>query len=283
MAAELELIVSGVTGALTGGMVRPLLAPAEAVSELWKASIIERLTNTSERVARKRRGKTLEVTERTAVNALAAAALTDDPVVQEYLAGVVASADPTNDNAHMLALVGRLPPVQLRLHYGLYLAAAMHVRRATAEIEDEDARWEAANALVPPGTDRRETQMVTLISDPELPSGDAWDRAERALDNLRREGLIESGGTYWDLTQRGIISFNMTSFGVDLFAAALGIDIIGFGDLCECDLDVLKLEPEIEPMETAMWESFSAAYDPSSPRRADNTWARMMEQRESGA
>ena len=40
-------------------------------------------------------------------------------------AGVVASANVENDNADMLALVGRLTPLQMRLHYGLYLGAAI--------------------------------------------------------------------------------------------------------------------------------------------------------------
>lgn len=268
MPAELDLIVSGVTGAMAGGAVRPLLAPFDAVSDVWKAAIVRRLTTTGERVARKRGQRTLEISERTGVNALAAAALTEDAVVQEYLAGVVASASLENDNAHLLALIGRLTPLQMRLHYGLYLGAATHIRAEVAAIEDAERRWEAANDY----DDVRE--MVTLITDPGLPRGGDWDRAERALDNLRREGLIYSSATYWDSTEQGIVSFKLTSFGIDLFAAALGVEIIAFGDLCECELDVLQLDPVIPAMDTESMARFADAY---GPKDHDNAWKRMIE------
>ncbi len=270
MAAELELIVSGVTGAMAGGSVRPFLAPFDAVSDVWRAAIVQRLTTTGDRIARKRGSRTLEISERTAVNALAASALTDDAVLQEYLAGVVASASVENDNAHMLALVGRLTPLQMRLHYGLYLGAVMHIRREGSTFEDVYQRWEYANDY------DGQREMVTLITDPELPRAADWDRAERALDNLRREGLIESKATYWDSTEQGIVSFKMTPFGIDLFAAALGVDIIAFGDLCECELDVLQLDPVIPPMETESMEGFSEVYGNTDQGHA---WKRMTEGR----
>ena len=233
---------------------------------------MQRITSTGERVARKRGQRPLEISERTAVNALAAAALTDDAVVQEYLAGVVASASLENDNAHLLALIGRLTPLQMRLHYGLYLGAATYVRREVAMIEDRDERWEAANDY----DDTRE--MVTLITDPGLPRGDLeWERAERALDNLRREGLVTSQATFWDITDQGIVQFKLTPFGIDLFAAALGVEIVAFGDLCECELDVLKLDPEIPAMETESWDEFSNVYHHRDPYVA---WTRMIEARD---
>jgi hypothetical protein len=266
--AELDLIVSGVTGAMTGGVVRPLLAPFDAISDVWRAAIVQRLTTTGERIARKRGLRTLEISERTAVNALAASALTDDAVVQEYLAGVVASASLENDNAHLLALIGRLTPLQMRLHYGLYLGAAMHIRREIAAIEDAGARWEEANDY------DATREMVTLITDPGLPRGREWDRAERALDNLRREGLLNSRATYWDSTEQGVVSFKLTSFGIDLFAAALGVEIIAFGDLCECELEVLQLDPEIPAMETESMARFSDVYGNADQ---DNAWTRMID------
>lgn len=268
MTAELDLIVSGVTGAMAGGVVRPLLAPFDAVSDVWKAAIAKRLTTTGKRIARKRGQRTLEISERTAVNALAASALTDDAVVQEYLAGVVASATLENDNAHMLALVGRLTPLQMRLHYGLYLGAAMYTRREVAAFEDALQRWEEANDY------DGAREMVTLITDPGLPRADDWDRAERALDNLRREGLVDSRATYWDSTEQGIVSFKMTPFGIDLFAAALGVEIVAFGDLCECELGVLQLDPVIPAMDTESMARFEDVYGNTDQV---NAWTRMIE------
>ncbi len=142
-----------------------------------------------------------------------------------------------------------------------------------ASIEDTDFRWEKSNRTV------GETEMVTLITDPGLPHGDPdWERAEKALDNLRREDLVDSYGTFWDSTGgEGIVQFKTTSFGVDLFAAALGIEIIGFGDLCQCDLDLLQLDPVIPPMAT---ESAAQFHDVYSTGDYDDAWTRMIEARQ---
>jgi hypothetical protein len=90
----------------------------------------------------------------------------------------------------------------------------MHMRKENAAIEYHEERWEKANDY------DGAREMVTLITDPGLPRGREWDRAEKALNNLRGEGLVDSRATYWDSTEQGIVSFNMTSFGIDLFAAA---------------------------------------------------------------
>jgi len=127
----------------------------------------------------------------------------------------------------------------------------MHIRKETAAIKDSEVRWEEANDY------DGAREMVTLITDPGLPRGREWDRAERALENLRREGLVTSEATYWDSTEQGIIPFKMTRFGIDLFAAALGVEIVAFGDLCECPLEVLQLDPVIPAMETDSMARFT--------------------------
>ena len=74
-----------------------------------------------------------------------------------------------------------------------------------------------------------------------------------------------------------IVSFKVTPFGVDLFAAALGVEIIAFGDLCECELDVLQLDPEIPSMETESMERFSDVYGNTDQY---NAWRHMIEARD---
>lgn len=264
---ELQLIVSGVTGAMTGGVVRPFLAPVDAVTEVWKEAIVARLQRTGERTARKRGEDSNVVSERTAVNALAAAALTDNDVVQEYLAGVVASASLENDNAHLLALVSRLTPIQLRMHYGLYLGAAMYCRRRFDVSSQGDPAWEQVNA------ESRDGRFVTLITDDGLPQGDPhWSRAEGAIDHLDRENLLARHATYWNETEQGVVEFGLTDFGIDLFAAALGTEVIAFGDFCEMDISRLQIEPPIPAMPTRSAEAFRAVYGPPDH---DSAWRRM--------
>jgi hypothetical protein len=257
---ELELIVSAVTGAMTGGIARPVLAPFTAVSEVWTDTIKSRLIRTAERATRKRQGDDWAISERTAVNALSAAALTDDDVLQEYLAGVVAAATLLNDNAHILALISRLTPLQLRLHYGLYLGAATFVRTQVDFTADHFTSWDEASRLGLSG------EFVTLITDPGLPRGKEWDPAEKALDHLAREGLIEPLSSFWDESQQAVVAFRMTTFGMELFAAALGIELIAFGDFCEVHPDRLQLDPPIPAMDTRLYESFKIAYNEDRDR-----------------
>jgi hypothetical protein len=66
MPAEMDLIVASVTGALTGGVLRPLLAPADALAEHWKETIRKRLTVVSNAAARKRRRPLHGINERIA-------------------------------------------------------------------------------------------------------------------------------------------------------------------------------------------------------------------------
>jgi hypothetical protein len=272
---ELDLIVSGVTGALTGGVVRPLLAPFVAVGDVWTDRIKDRIVRTGERVERKRQGREGEITERTAVHALAAAALTDDEVVQEYLAGVVACASADDDNSHMLALISRLTPLQLRLHYDLHLSAAAYVRSLLnfeLKLDRRDrewlSRWERANAIGRGGA------FVTLITDPGLPGPTRfWPRAQKALDHLDREQLINLGSTFADDEERPIISFQMTEFGMELFASALGLDLIAFGDFCNLDPKHLLLDPPIDPMATRSGVIFHEEWNRCNRNDDfDNTW-----------
>ena len=123
MTSELELITAAVTGAFTGGAVRPLLAPFEAVSEHWKTKILQRLQRVDERAHGKALGRPLVINERVAFKALTEAAFTDDELVTDYLAGVLAASSPQDDTgAAMIAQIARLSGLQLRVHYLAYRA-----------------------------------------------------------------------------------------------------------------------------------------------------------------
>jgi hypothetical protein len=120
MADELALITAAVTGVVTGGVLKPVFAPVEALAELWKERVLARLERTNQAVARKNPAAQALADERVAYRALLEAAFTDDDVVREYLAGVIAGSTATDDAVTALALIGQLSSLQLRLHYVIY-------------------------------------------------------------------------------------------------------------------------------------------------------------------
>jgi hypothetical protein len=141
MAAEIEVVAAAVTGALTGGVVKPLLAPADALAEYWKDRIRSRLEKVGNAVERKR-GTRVLVNERTAYRVLTEAAFTEDEVVREYLAGVAATSDFRDDGAPALAQIARLSAFQLRLHYVIYRELWRQVKSGDVTPTDDGAwRW----------------------------------------------------------------------------------------------------------------------------------------------
>ena len=73
--------------------------------------------------------KDWQLSERTAFKALTESAFTDDAIVQEYLAGIVAASRPGHDDVHLVALVARLSPIQLIIHYLLYASTIVMILR----------------------------------------------------------------------------------------------------------------------------------------------------------
>jgi hypothetical protein len=219
-------------------------------------------------VKRKRRGASdLEVTERTAIPALQQAALTDEEIVQEYLAGVVAAASLEEDNAHLLALVSRLTPLQLRLHYELYLGAITCIRSIVL-----DEGWEGRKDLRP-SLLYREIEYVSVsqdfvarLSDDETYQADMGLRIMPALQHLQREQVLSlaRGGKFYIEGEEFMVPFTMTSYGMTLFASALGF---GSGSLSVADLIAaketrLQLEPPIPPVTTRILPKSSPANAP---------------------
>ena len=68
----------------------------------------------------KARGRTDGRNERTILKALNEAVTVDDSVTADYLGGIIASSDATDDAVPVLAQVGRMSALQLRLHYVIY-------------------------------------------------------------------------------------------------------------------------------------------------------------------
>lgn len=115
-AAEIAQVVL-----MTLGAQQILSAPGEAVAEHLKARIRARLDRTLVKTKEKTGGSPHSVSDRVAAKVLNEAAFTDDDLTLEYLAGVMAASDPEDDTgAAVVAQIGRLSALQLRLHYVIY-------------------------------------------------------------------------------------------------------------------------------------------------------------------
>ena len=158
--------------------MKPVLAPAEAVANVFRERVERRLRSVAERAERKRGGELVAVNERATAKLLTEAAFTDDVIVHEYLAGVLAGADGADDGTHLLALIGRLSPQQLWLHFLVY--RGYHEARAAFALE----------LLVNPH------ETILFISEDDVERAGTSDvrKLLPASDQLLREGLLRDLG-----------------------------------------------------------------------------------------
>jgi hypothetical protein len=245
MAEEIEIIVAAMTGAFAGGTIRPVLAPFDALSEVWTNRIIDRINRTAERVQRKKSESGTGVSERVAIMALTEASLTDDFVTQEYLAGIIASATKDDDNAHFLALIRRMTPFQLRLHYLLYLSTI----RFDCDQSNHPGNWKGTSLRA---SDLLESDLAfelnsAAVGDLDLEYEEDFyrgsERTYSALDHLRREELLTQFKPIG--VGDGFFQFKISEFGAELFSVAMGIQTSGLTDLLVVHPNILLIDPPL--------------------------------------
>jgi hypothetical protein len=246
MTVEIRSVITSAAKILTGDFSGPSSAspiPAEV-------AFSQRIGQTVEMVHRKRHGATLGINQRTGVRALVDAALTDDVVIHEYLAGVIAAATDEDDNAHLLSLVSRLSPYQLRWHYLIYLATVSLVR----DEADPPGNWRGV------GTRAHIAFESDFIF--EIPSAtvetddveDEWLRCYKTLKQLEREDLIriDEEHQYFEET----IAFRITRLGVGLLAASAGLSETDLDDLCLAHPKSLLFSPPLQALSVERWTNY---------------------------
>jgi hypothetical protein len=195
----------------TLGATKILAAPAEAVADALKDRIRSRLERTLKKAERKRPGVSPAAPDRVAVKVLSEAAFTDDEVVLEYLAGVLAASHKDSDEgAAVVALIGRLSALQLRLHFLIY----REVRRV----------WPLPDLNLYIGDEARRGTIKFVGSE----VGQALQTASvnaigSGLAVLFREGLI--GSEYelqWEDETKWWMQAEPTGLGAELFAWGTG-------------------------------------------------------------
>lgn len=119
--ADADLVTTVVVAAVTSGATNVVSAPLDAVADHLKERVKGRLNGTLEKAAAKAGDRPLEYSDRVAAKTLNEAAFNDDELVADYLGGVLAASSPEDDaGAAIVAQIGRLSALQLRLHYVVY-------------------------------------------------------------------------------------------------------------------------------------------------------------------
>lgn len=175
---EIELAAAAIEWSVERFLVDPLVDRA-----------MPRVKKLFEVATRKLQGRAAEVDERTMMKAISEAAITDDPLVADYLGGVLASGNGSDDAVAMIALVGRLSGLQLRLHYVIYRQVWL----------SESGRPSMTDLRSQPGMS--DNEKVFLRSDDlhaALPIGENGEGVRSmlsALHVLAREDLISGHGS----------------------------------------------------------------------------------------
>lgn len=151
-----------------------------------------RATRMLESARRKAAGQIINVDERTLIKALQEVAWTDDPIVADYLGGVVAGGGSNDGAVPTVAQIGRLSGLQIRIHYLVYrqLHACETARSTSTDLRshrDIASNLELFLSL--------EDLLGALAFDTTVDRGDAVRDVISALHVLAREDLIRAHAT----------------------------------------------------------------------------------------
>jgi hypothetical protein len=142
------------------------------------------LERTREAADAKAAGRPLDVGDRIAYKALGEAAFADDPIIADYLGGVLAASGPNDDEgAAIVALISRLSSTQLRVHYIIF----REIRRLWP---DPSLNLYAAENARRAGVRIRTHELLHAAGEAD------GDVVGRAIAILWREGLIMDGWQY---------------------------------------------------------------------------------------
>lgn len=118
--SEVEIITAVVLTHLTGGVGKIVAAPLSAAASELEERVRSRLHRIGSIAQDKADGQPLEVSDRVLFKALVEGGYADDEIVADYLGGVLAASSGDDAGAAIVALIGRLSALQLRLHYVIY-------------------------------------------------------------------------------------------------------------------------------------------------------------------
>jgi hypothetical protein len=118
--SELEVIQAVVLTHLTLGVGDIARAPLKGVAADLEARVRTNLSRIGQNAERKTAGQALEANARVLSKALIEGGYAEDEIVVDYLGGVLAASTSDDAAAPIIAQIGRLSSVQLRLHFVIY-------------------------------------------------------------------------------------------------------------------------------------------------------------------
>lgn len=199
--SDLEVIQAVVLTHLTLGVGDVVRAPLKGVAADLEERVRRNLARIGKNAKEKADGKPLEASHRVLFKALLEGGYAEDEVVVDYLGGVLAASTPDDAAAPIIAQIGRLSALQLRLHFVVY----REIRRLCVS---RQVNFYAHN------------RVETVIHAGELLEavGGGWNALRSAMAVLDREGLLDSfelvSGSN-ALPARGV--FTPSGLGADLF------------------------------------------------------------------
>lgn len=206
-----DLITRAIVEAVARGAGKVASAPLDAAAEALKSRMGRRLDNTRAAAEAKAGGRPLDVGDRIASKALSEATVADDSVIADYLGGVLASSNQNDSGAAIVALIGRLSSLQLRLHYIFYREMRRVWSGAPLNLYESD-KASSVTLTVPT------TELMRALGTSDS------DAVGSAIAVLWREGLI---GEAWYFSRE--TESDPSSHGARVSPTGLGAEFFLWG------------------------------------------------------
>ena len=209
------MAAGAVIAAMGGEVTKTALVPVTAWREHQTERIKKRLDRTVQAIEHAAAGSDYQPSDRVAFKALAEAAVSDDEIVADYLGGVIAASGAEDDSGvPVVARIGRMSAVQLRIHYVIY--------RAVQELlAGSGINLHIAQDCPTIGISR--SDLAVVLGDPLIGNRLAGD-----MYGLLAEGLIATGGKYGPLKgepeeSEYFLQAKVSSLGAELFLWGHGV------------------------------------------------------------
>ena len=205
---------------LTAGVGQVVAAPLDALAGDLKDRVSRRLRAIGDNAEAKADGRPIEAPDRVLVKALTEGGFVDDEIAVDYLGGVLAASDASDEAAPIIAQIGRLSAAQLRLHFIIY----REVRRLC--IGRDIAFYDFSRDQAEVRVTADELCAATTLD---------WNGVGRGLAGLVREGLVT---TYAMAASTSLVTVTPSGLGVELFLWGNGVQIIDSRRLLDPALDL---------------------------------------------
>jgi hypothetical protein len=205
---EIDIITAVVVAQLTRGLGDLAAAPLRGVAGDLERRVKDAMGRIGRNATEKADGKPVEAPDRVLHKALLEGAFADDEVVADYIGGVLAASDHSDDASPIIALIGRLSSAQLRLHFLVY----RELRRLMLGTQTNIGSGEGRSAAT----------MLFEADELGAAIGMTWVGLGSALAVLSREGLLQTYSLTFATKLATVVPVNL---GAELFLWGNGLHL----------------------------------------------------------